>query len=158
MSKKTIILLAVTIITFSSIILPGCEVIEQPYQYYQTYDPSLHDGMWVPNIFPHDIVEIYEQHVIDTSEVWLRFSLSDQEFDPSKIGYEPIQSIQLSEIIYRFPFTPPWRKRWWFQTFGREVTLEDRLPEARIYKGKNLNHAAYIAVDKSTSTIYWWSK
>lgn len=143
--------------TVSSINLYGCGFFEQPYRYYESYDRSLHDGMWVPNIFPHDIIDIYEQHVIDTTEVWLRFSLSDEEFEPLKIGYEPIQSTQLSEIIYRFPCTPPWRKRWWFQTFGRKVTLKDRLPEARIYKGKYLNNSSYIAVDTSTSTIYWWS-
>lgn len=99
MSKQNLILFAVAVLTVSSIILHGCGFFEQPYRYYESYDQSLHDGMWVPDIFPHDIVDIYEQHVIDTTEVWLRFSLSDEEFDPSKIGYEPIQSTQLSEII-----------------------------------------------------------
>ncbi len=123
----------------------SCGFIEQPSRYFEFYDVSLHEGMWIPKIFPHDITEIHEQHVIDTNEVWMRFRLGETPLQPSEYGYELIQREEV-EAPYRLPTSAPWKHRWWPETFSESF---------RFYRGSHLGAVAFLALGEE-GIVYWW--
>jgi hypothetical protein len=103
--------------------------------------------MWVPDIFPHDILEIHEQHVIDTDEVWVRFRLGETSFRPSDYGYEPIEREAL-QLPFRSPARTPWKRGWWPESF----------PEGfRFFEGSHLGDAAFIAIGRD-GNVFWWRR
>ncbi len=141
------------VVIFFLFLFVACDYIEQNYRYFESYDPTLHSGNWVPDIFPYDIKNIYEQHVIDTNEVWLRFDLGKEIFDPQKIGYGEIFPTRLNEITFRFPFTPIWRNKWWFEEHKSKTIIK----ELKFFIGQHLNSKAFIAINESEGKVYWWS-
>ena len=126
--------------------MTGCGVVEQPYRHMPEYGRTLHGGHWVPDIFPHDILDIHEQHDIDTNETWLRFSFSTETFDAKRHGYAPLAGARLDQLLVRKPSSKPWIKVWW--------KLEG-LAGSDVYFGEHLDHRAYLVVTRD-GTGYWW--
>ena len=142
--RRVIQVLGVAVAALAALLF-GCQTVEQPYRYYESYDPELHGGMWVPDIFPHDITEIHEQHDIDTNEVWLRFSLGEATFQPIDSGYSAVDTSETG-LEARKPLWVPWRGRWWYQDLSGSFQL---------YRGSHLEGTAYLAIDPD-GTVYWW--
>jgi hypothetical protein len=116
----------------------GCQLIEEPYRHFDVYVKDLHDGLWVPDIFPHDITDIYEQHDIDTNEVSMRFNLNVQKIDMSIFTTVP-----QSEVTK----TKPFNASWWF----------DELPSHyKFYKGSSGSSGSVLAHSTESTVVYWW--
>jgi len=120
---------------------------EQPHRQFDTYTKVLHGGNWVPDIFPHDIVSIREQHDIDTNEVWLRFSLTESSFSPAQHEYREISKKQLTNYRIRKPIILFWRPNWWFEELVEDDKLfvHDDYPETK----------SFVLIS-SNNTVYWW--
>ncbi len=135
-----------TLIAVALIILVGtlvsCEYFEHPRNYYPNYTVDLHKGLWVPNIFPSDIENIYEQHDIDTNRVWLKFTLGEQAIDLSSY-----KNIEKSGINYSKPFLTTW----WFSYLPNHY---------KYYRGQSTgsNEASTLAISNKSKEVYWWSK
>ena len=136
---KKRILLTISPIVFAIITLPfTCRYMEEPHRHFDLYTKELHDGLWVPDIFPHDITDIHEQHNIDTNDIWLRFSLNSQTIDMSNFS-----SVQKSEITIKNPFYA----NWWF----------DQLPNHyKFYKGSYPIGTSVLARSTESNIVYWW--
>jgi len=121
------------------VVLPsGCQWIEQPYRHFDVYGKELHDGLWVPDIFPHDITDIHEQHDIDTNEVWMRFSLNAQKIDLSIFAALP--TLETTK-------TKAFNASWWF----------DELPSHyKFYKGSSAGSNSVLAHSTESKVVYWW--
>jgi hypothetical protein len=121
------------------VVLPsGCQWVEQPYRHFEVYGQELHDGLWVPDIFPHDITDIHEQHDIDTNKVWMRFSLNAQKIDRSIFAAVP--TLQMTK-------TKPSLASWWF----------DQLPSHyKFYKGSSAGSNSVLAHSTESKVVYWW--
>lgn len=99
-----ILIAALTIVAMALVAVAlACQYVEEPYRYYETYTRELHEGLWVPDIFPRDIKQIHEQHDIDTNQVWLRFTLGDQKIDLSQFN-----TIERDMTKVRKPFLAEW--------------------------------------------------
>ena len=74
------------------IVLSACS--ERFTEYYLTYDEALKKGAiqrgWIPEVIPKTATEIYEQHDLDTNQVWIRFSLPSIEKDKITTGLKKL--------------------------------------------------------------------
>jgi len=119
---------------------------EQPSRYLPNYQTSLHEGRWVPDQFPHDIIEIYEQHDLDTRDVWLAFQHGQQGMAIQgyrKVGREDVR------------VTRPYDANWWFKTLPENYSF---------YRGEcdvSANNQAVsgestLAMSGDSPVVYWW--
>lgn len=127
------------------------QYMEEPHSYFSAYTTDLHNGLWVPNIFPKDIKEIHEQHDIDTNEVWLRFEVGSKQIDLS--NYSILSDLEKSNIIIRKPFMASW----WFEGIIEQQPANDNALYSNLYKGNcGESMASYLAIPKTGATYYWW--
>jgi len=138
-NMKTLIVTSIIIVITIITVPLSCKYIEEPHTYYKNYTKELHNGFWVPDIFPTDIREIHEQHAIDSNQVWVKFTLSDLEIDLSKF-----KKMNKSIVPYKKPFL----STWWFNDLPEHYNL---------YKGScGESSTSTIAISKSSKTVYWW--
>ena len=144
----------VIVVLFLIVGLPfSCQYMEEPNRYFATYTEDLHKGLWVPDIFPKDIKEIYEQHNIDTDEVWLRFKIGSKKIDLSH--YSILSEQQKNNIEFHEPFMASW----WFKSVIEQQPANNSILYLNVYKGScGENRVSYIAIPKSSKThdYYWW--
>ncbi len=128
------------------ILLAACSLIEQPFRQIPRYDPDLHAGGWIPDIFPHDIVKIREQHDLDTNRIWLSFQLTDASYNPVAANYIELSPNERSSIKLTSPARPIWREEWWPKRIG---------PKSRVYRMNDRSETTYIMVTEKNE-VYWW--
>ena len=135
-----VLLFSVCLVVIIIVAVPlSCHYIEQPSRYYENYTKELHEGLWVPDIFPADIKYIYEQHDIDSYRVWLRFNLG-----LNKINLSRFSPMNKPDVPVRKPFLTTW----WFS----------ELPEGYIfYKGPYTKYgSSVLAISSDDKPVYWW--
>lgn len=143
--------LLLTIIIVIVLIPLTCHYLEQPSRYLDAYSPGLHQGNWVPNIFPNDITQIHEQHDIDTNEVWLRFTTTKSKIGLSQFKMLATQDLQTINI------SKPTFATWWFEGIIEQQPANDSALYAVIYKGNcGKNMVSYLAISKKNNINYWW--
>jgi len=131
----------------------SCEKFEQPDRYFDYYSADIHQGNWVPNIFPKDIKNIHEQHDIDTNEVWLSYTPGKQPFNPVKLGMVALSSNEIEKTKFRTPF---WAS-WWFEGPVQQQPANDGALNAVIYRGINKRGlTSYFTCDSEKNKCYWW--
>lgn len=108
MNNRLAIILGIALFAIS---LASCQRFEQPHRYFDSYSEELHDGNWVPNIFPKDISQINEQHDLDTNEVWLSYTPGKIDFDPLKMGMVSLETKEIEKLEFRAPY----QAYWWFE-------------------------------------------
>ena len=93
----------------------------------------------MPDIFPEDIKNIYEQHDIDSYQVWLRFNKGLNEINLSE--FSPMNK---PDVTFRKPFFTTW----WFS---------DLLEGYTFYKGPNSKYgSSVLAISSDDKPVYWW--
>ena len=128
------------------IVLAGCGLFEQPYRELSRYDQSLYAGRWVPDIFPHDIVKIREQHDVDTNKTWLRFRLTNIAYDPKQHNYIEVSRPERSTIKLTSPARPIWRTEWWPKDIDQSNDIYTRSGNAE---------TSYMMITPNRE-VYWW--
>lgn len=130
---KISIVIAILIVTLAIMTLPySCRYIEQPHTYWETHSDSLHEGHWVPRIYPNDIVNIHMQHSIDTSEVWVRFNIGSTPIIPEQMAMEKLSQKQKEAMKVRKPFFTSW----WFEGLIEQRPSNDGALHADVYRGQ----------------------
>ena len=112
--------------------------MEEPHSFFDIYTKDLHSGLWVPDIFPHDITDIHEQHNIDTNAVWLRFCLNSQTMDMSNFIIVP-----KSDINNKKPFFA----NWWFEELPNHY---------QNFEAPCSNGTPRLAYSTESNIVYWW--
>ncbi len=126
--------------------LAACAPLEQPYREFARYNDELHAGGWVPDIFPHDIVKIREQHDLDTNRTWLTFQLAATSFDPEAANYTQLSATELSLLKLTSPARPLWRDEWWPKATRTK---------SRVYRRSDGSETTYIMIAENNE-VYWW--
>ncbi|WP_049723848.1 hypothetical protein [Gilvimarinus polysaccharolyticus] len=144
--------IAISIIIFLVLMTPlTCQILENPSRYFESYSPQIHNGNWIPNIFPNDISSIHETHNIDTNEVWLRF-----ETNTLKVSTKNFVKLASDEII-NLKIRQPFMASWWFDGIIDQQPSNDTVLYANVYKGScGTNKVAFLAVSKTSNINYWW--
>lgn len=134
------ILLALVLV----ILLAACSIfmlvyIEQPDIYFQEYSKDLHNGLWVPDIFPHDISAIHEQHDLDTNQVWLKFTIGHKPVDLTNFTLVQGNEVKLSS---------PRFANWWPNSLSSGYSF---------YQGTCTGgNVSALAISTSSKVAYWW--
>ncbi len=128
---------------------------EQPHRYFAFYTEKIHQGNWVPDIFPKDIQNIHEQHNIDTNEVWLSYTPGKQQFSPTQAGMVQLSENEIEKTKFRRPF---WVS-WWFEGPVQQQPANDNALNAAIYRGTVTNgNAAFFTFNFENNRCYWWQQ
>ena len=150
MKKSLFILLVFLIAGAAALYLLDYQ--ENPYRFYERSEESLYRGEWVPRYFPDDILEVHEQHDIDTNEVWVRFTLGKQDYVPASHGYGEVHERNRLQSRLRGPFS----HGWWFT----EAIFNDT-GSTRLFSGPCDTHEDSLSgrqgfVLTHGNAVYWW--
>lgn len=139
-----------------AVLLLGCS--DRITTYYPTHAAAVKEGSvqrgWIPEMIPTSATEIYEQHNLDTNEVWLRFNIPIYDRDKMITGLRKLSQQEIQKMKFRYPSMV----NWWFEGFIQQSPANDNALNADIYiiKSKDKNKSAYLALDRSSSKIYYW--
>jgi len=123
--------------------------------YYPKYEDAVKDGAvkrgWIPEILPATATEIYEQHDLDTNNVWIRFALPSSDRDRLATGLKRLTDNEIRKII-----TQPPLATWWFKGLIQQTPTNDSL-NANIYAMKcHEDKTGYLAFDVTGPKVYYW--
>lgn len=136
--------------------LAGCS--ERLSEYYSTYEVAEKRGAiqsgWIPASVPRTATAIYEQHDLDSNEVWLRFNLPADERDKLVAGLRNLTNDEILKIKLRYPN----KVNWWFEGLSQQSPANDNALNADIYKIKEeKGKTAYLAIERNSSKVYYWN-
>jgi len=130
---------------------------ERQTHHYPKYEDAVKDGAikrgWVPEIVPTTAIEIYEQHDLDTNDVWIRFTLSSSE---RELITRKLKMLSHEEIL-KIKLRNPSNAHWWFEGLIQQSPANDNALNSNVYAvkcfdGKN----GYIAFDSTSQKVYYW--
>jgi hypothetical protein len=130
---------------------------ERQTNHYPKYEDAVKDGAinrgWLPEIVPATAIEIYEQHDLDTNDVWIRFTLSSSERESIIRNLNILSHKEIIEIKLRNPSSV----NWWFEGVIQQSPENDNALNANIYAVKCFGgRNGYIAFDRTSQKVYYW--
>jgi hypothetical protein len=128
---------------------------ERATKYYPKYEDASIDGAvkrgWIPEIVPKTATEIYEQHDLDTNEVWIRFNVQGKENGGVTAGLKKLTDDEISKIKLMYPA----KVNWWFEVLIQQSPSNDNALNAEVFRVK-CNGDGYLAIDRVSEKAYYW--
>lgn len=126
-------------------------------EHYATYEEAQIKGAvkrgWIPAMVPTSATDIYEQHNIDTNNVWVRFTLPSQDWTRLTNGLRKLENNEVEKIKIRYPS----RVNWWFEGVIQQSPANDAALYAEFYSMKCQNNKdGYFAIDRGSLKVYYW--
>jgi hypothetical protein len=136
----------------------ACDSLEMERAYATHADAVADDAIlrgWIPPFVPESAREIREIHDLDTNAVCLRFELAVEE---QAAFVAPFRKLDPQEIesLPSCRVTP----QWWFEGLVQQQPSNDAALSADVYEAAvpRWDEGALIAVDRTGSTLYIWSR
>jgi hypothetical protein len=128
------------------------------YTHYDTHAQAVAAGAfahgWIPDNVPSSATDIHEEHDLDTNQAWIRFSLPPAEvpFLSDRMGFVPVADVGEVTVTY------PCQVHYWFFGLIEQQPANDSAMYAWVYEApRNGGAQAYVAVDKNSPTVYYWT-
>lgn len=133
--------------------------MDRVYAYYPSHAAvvaaSAAERSWIPETVPDEAFDIHTEHDLDTNGIWVRFSLPADRipFLSDAMGMGPVAD------VHSVPVRKPCSRGWWFTSLIEQHPANDAGLDAWLYEvpGNSSSKAAYVAVDRFTPTVYYWS-
>lgn len=144
----TIFILCILVIGFIFYL----EYTEQPSSHWDNTNKLQYN--WIPTWFPSNATNIYEQHDIDTNEIWIKFEILDDNTTHLMENFNELSHEEVVALHIKTPFMC----NWWFKELIEQAPTDDTALYAKIYQGNNqlISNKTYLAIDKASSTYYIW--
>ena len=139
------------------LLVVGCS--ERPVSEYPTFRAAERAGAvergWIPASLPVSAHALWEQHDLDTNQVFLRFELPASE-RPSLLDALSLRALSDEEI--RTLQTPqPWSHAVWFEALVQKAPANDGALDARVYAASGAVPTTFVAVDRTSDAVYLWT-
>jgi hypothetical protein len=132
---------------------------ERPISEYSTLDDAMQAGAvargWIPNGLPASARSLWEQHDLDTNQVFLRFELPEGDRCSLADGLR-LRELSQDEIR-RLDVPRPWSRTLWFEGLIQQAPANDAALNARVYVSQRNDYPALVAVDRLSEAVYVWT-
>lgn len=131
----------------------ACENLETVENHYSNTESAINSGAiergWVPVFLPPSAKDIYEQHNLDTNEVWLSFAMDADDLDMINRSCQKTGSENVS-----FPRMGI-DGGWWPETLT-ERGIDSHLQQAAEYTHYRCENGGSIAVEDGGRKVFYW--
>lgn len=158
--RRVLLVLAAGVIALSMLtLLRTLYPNERPISEYPTLDRAISAGAiargWIPSQLPNSARSLWEQHDLDTNQVFLHFELP--ETDRARL----VDGLRLRELnqdeIRSLGVPRPWNRTSWFEALVQQAPANDTALNARIYVTQRTDYPAFVAMDRASEVVYVWT-
>ena len=131
------------------------QYIENPSSHWdhpEEIPPSYFNRGWLPQWLPENATNIYQQHNIDTNQIWVKFEVKRDMTLPkdfTKLNDKHISKLKIPE---------PYSAFWWFEGLIQQQPANDNALSANIFQKEENNLTTYLIIDRTSAIYYLFSE